>query len=171
MYGYLANGEKEPELANNLKMAIQFSVLSYLCIIRYNCLLRGFTSENSGGSNEDQAIKLWKNYYEDKINRMNLLGFDIDEFIGSMPDDKYGKAKSFIKKAKEYLDKDNIEEFDELIRGRETEVKKQFAKLKQGYKGDPKADWVGGNFADYRYGNAIQIVEDIVNGLRKRDIE
>lgn len=140
------------ELERMMKLACDFNKFVLAARTRYNLQL-------SGGNNE-RAKELWQEILNKGIS--NVVYVDIDDVIDSLHL-KQPSLCSFLKELQQHLLDEKYEEADTCIKDWEKKKKKERAKL---CKPDKYSDdvWIGGEKLDYRYFDALTIIQDIYRG-------
>ncbi len=130
-------------------LAADFAQFLYVLRILYNVIL-------SEGKNET-ANRLWA---EKTPDLADLAAVNIDGIIERLNLFRQVYLCRFLRNAKEWMAKKNIEGLKEEIRRREMELKG--ARAKTTHPGEfGESEWYGGGLLDYRFGNASRIINDI----------
>jgi len=130
-----------------------FSDFIYLARIRYNLIL-------SEGKNQ-RAVKQWS-IYEPKLAQYADL--DLEEIFRRLDTRNVG-LKRFLNALQDSFILSDINEADQLIIRRETNLK-GVNRAKLNFPGKyPVDNWLSGELLNYRFSNAMVLVRDIFNGL------
>ena len=141
-----------PDMAQNMKLACEFSHLVYAARVRYNHLL-------SKGQNRE-AVSEWTQI-EAKMDRYVRVNLEAVMGFLNRPD---FRLRRFLKGIQETFISGDYERADEILISREIELKsKSRAKLCHADDFSPDS-WVGGRNLDYRFSDAKRIILDIYEG-------
>lgn len=140
------------ELERMMKLACDFNKLVLVARTRYNLQL---SDENS-----ERAKELWNELSAKGM--ANVAYVDVDDVMGSL-NLTQPNLRDFLKELQQHLLVEDYVEADICIKKWEKKKKKERAKLSKSNR--PKADvWVGGEKLDYRYFDALTILQDIYRG-------
>lgn len=140
------------KMAHMMTLACEFNRVVYAARVRYNMIL-------SDGMNQN-AKEEWE-WVCDNVSR--IAAIDLDEVFRSLGIVNY-KLRRFLTNLIDALKTKDFEALDEIIIKREIELKtRSRAKLLHKEDYDPNR-WVGGEWLDYRFSDAKQIILDIYHG-------
>lgn len=145
--------DKVPEkMAHMMSLACDFNRVVYAARVRYNMIL-------SDGMNQD-ANKEW-DWVCDNTSRITAV--DLDDVLQSLGIVNF-KLRRFLTILIAALENKDYEALDEIIIKREIELKTR-SRAKLLHKEDYASDkWIGGDWLDYRFSDAKQIILDIYQG-------
>lgn len=143
------------ELQKSYYLARAFSNFIYLARIRYNLIL-------SQGANQ-KAVKQW-GLHENKL--YTYADVDLEEIYSKLHI-RNAALRHFLNSLRESFMGGDIHRADRLIVQRETNLK-GFNRAKLNFPGKYPVDtWLSGEYLNYRFSNAMVIIQDIFNGLEE----
>ena len=137
------------EIQQNYALAYAFSEFLFVLRIQYNLIL-------SNGENR-RANSEWENVQD---HLREYAEIDLESIIRKLFLQRNPGLCYFLRRARDCMKTENVDDLKDLIRKREKDLKQSRAKTQ--HPGEFKTDeWYGGEYLDYRFNNVKTIIRDI----------